>query len=669
MTTFYTLAFSHGGENNGGNELYPGDIIWDHTSHANSALVIDVNTTSGSWSSGSGIPGGDAAGKITIQVIYGTWTASQYFDADCAGDNTAYIVSLTSIVKPLMSPGLLSTPTISQANYGRFLTSIQVKRSLTDKMYSATLGFDKLEVAGATSGIYWQKLMMWIPDYSGTYNLVFLGFAPSSQSNYTAYGGEEGLTAYSYDYYLKYFLDPLFVTMPWQAGIQTMTPSTFVEGCLGQPLALIGKQWSPSGDWSPYVTGIYPFELNDPDGWDSTMTAIPFGFTTKTTKQAAFDKIVEYTRQIFYCHWYLFGTPKIFTPVAYLIKSYADIDSATTGLGDDLPDPLQVTNGADSVDYPTDGGGYILSPVPLDQKGEDSYNWFTVRGQYPSGAWFQKDFWTTDVYDHEKNPTGTIIKRQYYEENPNINNPTDAYNRAMDLGNYYQQQVMTWQCTFRLRSDLRVYQRVQFFGYTQIPDDTYRIIDINYDYSASGNEIKNEVTVTVVLDSAFRAYLGTMRIFVNPVQEMKNVTDNVLAQTIRPIYGSLLSIDSWQPTITFSSTAGLNYVVTMDSMGSAPTFAFGAAATITGIAGTTVTFTIGITSYSGICAKAAYLNPGNTGKVTSLNAGVTFDTTDLGSGQSYIQTGYAPDSSTLPAIGKSIVATPDQNGKYMVAAT
>ncbi len=98
MTTFYTLTFNTGGGNNGGHQLYPGDIIWE-SSHTLSALVIAVNTTSGTWA------GGNAAGTLTMQVIYGSWTASQYFDASCAGANTAYIVSLAALQYPPATPG------------------------------------------------------------------------------------------------------------------------------------------------------------------------------------------------------------------------------------------------------------------------------------------------------------------------------------------------------------------------------------------------------------------------------------------------------------------------------------------------------------------------------------------------------------------------------------
>ena len=211
-----------------------------------------------------------------------------------------------------------------------------------------------------------------------------------------------------------------------------------------------------------------------------------------------------------------------------------------------------------------------------------------------------------------------------------------------------------------------MYQRLIFSGYgSRIPDGTYRIIDIQYNMSAQGSKIKNEVTVTVILDSVFQAYYGTMHIFINPVQEVTNIAKNILGQSTTPIAGVLTSISSWQPVITFIKNSVFNYVVTMAALGAAPPFTLGATATITGIVGTTVTFTISGTSYSGYCAKASALRNGNTGTVTAVNGTVTFNTTDLGSGQSYIQTGYTANAKAL-SVGQNVTATPDQNGRWIV---
>ena len=407
MTTFYTLTFNTGGGNNGGHQLYPGDIIWE-SSHTLSALVIAVNTTSGTWA------GGNAAGTLTMQVIYGSWTASQYFDASCAGANTAYIVSLAVSSIPPQLPGLISTPTVSHANYTRFLTSIQVKRSLTDKMYSATLGFDQNTVAGQISNIYWNQIMAWIPDYTGTYNLVFLGIAPSSTSDYKAAGGDETLTAYSYGWYLsKQFLDPNLVNMPWQTGNQ-MAPDTFVHGCIDYALALAGGVWSPTGSWLPYMTGLSSYGVESITGWGAGLTAVPFAFTTKTTKQAAIDTLCGYCSALSYDHWDLINLTSVhvWNPI-YRFINYANIDASGVGGGGlNLPAAVNVTSGATTTGSPADGNGYLISDVKLLQQGENASNFFQVRGQYPSGAWFQQQTWNAGVYDLTFNPSGTIIKVQ-----------------------------------------------------------------------------------------------------------------------------------------------------------------------------------------------------------------------------------------------------------------
>ena len=95
-----TLAFSFGGLNNGGNTVVAGDTVRE-TGGTVYGVVMQVTTASGTWAAGT------AAGTIVLMTTQ-TWTASQYFDDLVAGNNSAYITSITSTVTTANQTGILS---------------------------------------------------------------------------------------------------------------------------------------------------------------------------------------------------------------------------------------------------------------------------------------------------------------------------------------------------------------------------------------------------------------------------------------------------------------------------------------------------------------------------------------------------------------------------------
>jgi len=94
-----TFAFYLGGLNNGGIQLYPGDQVRQQGG-AVFGTVVSVNTTSGSWASGT------AAGTITI--ISGQTWIQQNFDGLAAGNNCAAINSTPSSVTVNNQNGVMS---------------------------------------------------------------------------------------------------------------------------------------------------------------------------------------------------------------------------------------------------------------------------------------------------------------------------------------------------------------------------------------------------------------------------------------------------------------------------------------------------------------------------------------------------------------------------------
>lgn len=284
-------------------------------------------------------------------------------------------------------------------------------------------------------------------------------------------------------------------------------------------------------------------------GYTQTMpTSIP-----GTTKAQAIEKICKYTKAIFYVKWRndVTGYVGTYLPCAYLIKQ-TEIDSVTTGL--DLPAEatLSYNGGIDASDL----GRYLKGEITADFKGEDQYNFVTVRCQDLYGNWLTStnvvnNTYASDVYDPVINPTGTAIKRSYYEENSDINNQSDLDARAVDIYAYYHCQIQTWKATFFKRSDLELLQKAYIWGFGSvvIPDGTYRIIDIQYDYADGG--AKNEVTVTFIPDTQFVTYLNLRRVYYNSIYEIQNVVNDIIGTQPASLFGTITQTTA-TGAVTFS---------------------------------------------------------------------------------------------------------------------
>jgi hypothetical protein len=331
--------------------------------------------------------------------------------------------------------------------------------------------------------------------------------------------------------------------------IVTMYPDGYVKELLGGGTSAgydLGTHWQ-------YTTGIYPYKINNITSNWSLMPAIEFDFTTTTTKAQAIEKICKYTKSIFYVKWRndVTGHVGTYLPCAYLVKQ-SEIDNVTTGL--DLPAEATLSHNG-GIDI-SDLGRYIKGGITPDFKGEDQYNFVTIRCQDLYGNWLTStnvvnNTYASDVYDPVINPTGTAIKRSYYEENSDINNQTDLDARAVDIYGYYHYQIQTWKVTFFKRSDLELLQTVYVWGFGSaiVPDGTYRIIEIQYDYADGGS--KNEVTVTFISDSQFVTYLNLRRVFYNSIYEIQNVVNDILGTQNGPLFGTITAASSGG-AVTFS---------------------------------------------------------------------------------------------------------------------
>lgn len=520
---------------------------------------------------------------------------------------TAPSAAFTVAITENITLSVKLTPVI---NIDKLLTSCTIRRSLADKMATATLTFDKTTVANLSSTLFWTKLIMRIPDYAGNWNVVFSGIAPSSQTNFTYMKtlatplGNQTMTAFDYQWYLTaQTLEPEDqVLLKWaDQQLDLIYKLEYDNVVAGKSFTVGDRVYGPGGSYdqgtcilnnttaSPNylllkaMTGSAPYFQDDEQLWvdvmialannaavdvtgtlyqrypsnyiwkllggwqggndygakwaemtgicpksagnDSTWTEKEFVFSPTTTKAQAIEEICQYMKWIFYVRYEtVSGTPAV--PCAYFFDE-ANLD--TVGC---LPSPVYVTSGSGRAapTYPNDAGGYLIVPFRLEQNGENQYNWIEVRcmGLTGYGKWYQAIEYDSDVYDSVYNSTGTVIKRPYYEVNSNIATQTDCTARASDLWTYYQKQVCTWTATFELRSDLALLQKliVDGYGAANFPDGDYRIIDIEYDYSASGT--RNYQKVTLVADGDFRAYLNLKRVYMNSVYEVQNIAKDLI---------------------------------------------------------------------------------------------------------------------------------------------
>jgi len=535
-------------------------------------------------------------------------------------------------------------------NLDKLFVSGSVRRSLIDKMASGTFDFDKTTVAGLLSTLFWTKLTLSIPDYSGRWNTVFVGIAPSSQTNFTYIEypgialGNQTLKVYDYSWYLtNQTLEPddlvlltwadqqadLIYTLDYRSGsaIGLATPGNRVKGdtsgdggtiialnTSAQTLTLkaltgsspyfsVDEQIRVNGylvaiaDSAAYDAHYYPnahvYPTNfiwkllggyDAPTWggkwaemtgikptyagsDASWVEREFIFTEKTTKAQAIEQICQYMKWIFYIRYYNN------IPEAWFFDE-ANLD--TVGC---LPDPVYVTSTTDHD--AADARKHLISPFTLVQAGENQYNWFHVRCQgLLDGEWYDKIDYVGDVYDPVLNSTGSVIKRPYYEpNNTSLAVQADCDARVTDLKTYYQKQVCTWTATFTMRSDFVLLQKLIISGYgaAALPDGDYRIIDIQYDYRKSGTE--NTVTVKIINDDDFRAYLNLKRVYMNSVLEIQNIAKDIIDKNVVNQTGTVII------------TSGNSVIVALDgNYGAVKRTAYGAGGTFT--AGDKVTMTL-----------------------------------------------------------------------------
>jgi hypothetical protein len=303
-----------------------------------------------------------------------------------------------------------------------------------------------------------------------------------------------------------------------------MLPQDYIYQMLG------GLKWQTE-------TGIYPERINpvNPlyDGsWDSTYTVwtpnvgpyVPPAFKQwsdwkrKQCRHDPIDDLSNYYNFIFYVKWTADGIPH-----AYWVHQ-DDIDN---------PDDYALTEhrglGLPAAVTVSLGDAYLDSPVTPNIKGDTRAS-RVILGGYDAitGEYFENTE-IPDITGNEDTCTcasgvyyGTEIPVEYYDDtDTRMTNQADVQKMAHLIYLYRRHGAVTWTAVFRKRFDLVFLQKMIFSGFpaTEIPDDTYRIIGIEYDLIPGAGTVK----VTLCRDSIFKVQLEMNKCFVNKTLETQRV--------------------------------------------------------------------------------------------------------------------------------------------------
>jgi hypothetical protein len=327
-------------------------------------------------------------------------------------------------------------------------------------------------------------------------------------------------------------------------GPTVMYPEDWIESALGGTNNWFNK------------SGIYPYRMNpvDPISQDPTnvwAVVDPVLQQFKTTQDllSCIQKFCETHNFIIYCNWQNLPALGGWTQCGYFVHQQ-DIDNPDDYAFDEhrglsLPDPVNVT-------YPDN---YLLGDsIRLEIKADQLKNKVKVRCQSVDGlTWYENE----DVPEEPAGlATATCSPGVYYgTEKPlvysdpdteNLSTQAECQDRAEILYAYLSKKISVWTCTFRLRTDFRMLQKLVFSGYgDKIPDGTYRIIGIRPETRAA----MTHVTVTIMNDDYFMAQLKINRIYTDPTIERLRTIRNEMRNAPKEVPVIVKAIDGDNVTV------------------------------------------------------------------------------------------------------------------------
>jgi len=350
-----------------------------------------------------------------------------------------------------------------------------------------------------------------IPDHTGALQRVFYGVAPNNLITQQPAKNKTKVTCYDYGWHLTQRVVPV--------TLRSIPAATPPEAAVA---ALLG-----GADWEK-ETGVQPYLMVPATAWGTTVTPRIMVFPRTTTRMAA---IQAYCELLDYCFFVLLrtGDDGRTIPSGYFIPE----DQIDTVL--DLPDPITITNPAPYLDG---------SPATIDQRGDEKYNRVIVEGMTAAGLALIAVAETADVTAGEEIPLEYPDARTDWDTQEKV----DA--RAAELLEYFQNEGQAYRCTFVKRSDLRLFQKIKFVGWANIPEVWMRIVDIEYRYTPAKVLVVISFSPNLKM-SEVRRLLRSM----NPTQvgEIENLINNKFASVQGNRMGTVTAISENTATVTLDT--------------------------------------------------------------------------------------------------------------------
>jgi len=384
--------------------------------------------------------------------------------------------------------------------------SISVNKSIQDATWNCDITIDGTETIS-----FFRHVTVEIPDHNSVSRVVFVGFIPTSNHVLASVTNKSKATAYDYSWYLS------VQQMPDEYLITNAEPSTII-------LALLGGE-----DWET-VTGINPYQLIEVEDW-ATITKT-FIWDRKTTKHQAIQEICEYIGYIFLIKWKLISG--FYYPIAYFVPK-DDIDTYL-----DLPSPITITSGVSDQ--------HVIEGISIENTQVESVNRVIVKGiNAATGTYYSSTKESLSVTDKEEIPI------EIYYESADLNTQEKADDKAEEIYNLLQEFPKTYDVQLINRTDLELYQKIKFVGYSQIDEVYYRIISINY----SKIGINTKVSIKLAKDDDLSNLANILRNnsgdFTNNITK---IVDSRLDSMPTVVIGRILAINGSVATVELEDGSG-----------------------------------------------------------------------------------------------------------------
>lgn len=389
------------------------------------------------------------------------------------------------------------------------IEKITVSKNIQDAMWQSTIQID-----GTTVPPYYRHLRLYMKDHTDTDQLVFVGFLPSADYTLVAAGNKTTMTAYDYGWYLssQYVPNSLRITD------EDTNPADTIKAILG------GSTWEKE-------TGIEPYKIDDVSGWGTTVTKKSFVFDKKTTKKQAIDEICSHCNFIFVLKWRITSGGHS-RPCAYFINE-DDIDT-------DLDLPSKATFAS--------GNAYLLGNVKVEDRQNEKINRVRVAGANPiTGDWYEAVVESVGV------TSGDEIPIEYYFESSSLDTQEKVDDKAQALFDFFNTVAKTYTATLLNRTDLRLYQKIQFTGYSKIDSDEMRIIGISY----ADLGTHREVTVQFTSDQSLSDLKALNRSMGGDIyNNTTNILNHYFIDLTKIAVGTITAIDGNTATVELEDGSG-----------------------------------------------------------------------------------------------------------------